>query len=321
MCIVLVLAAGAGLNKLGALFASRFHAFAPVDIEVFPDLFNAALPGAGFFLRALEWSIVFICGLGLAIYIIRLGWIKRAWWLWAGILLVLVGLGPASAHSVREFFAGWVMSFVPLAVAVAIVFWFFRNNLLAYLGAAFCLEVAQPLVSLFSQHAAFYRSNGLLLAVLALLFLAWLLLAGAESRGSERAMIKLNEIEVRVLGSLLEKEITTPDYYPLSLNALINACNQKSNRDPVMALDESAVMEALDSLNEKGWRATSSSADSRVPKYAHRLQEVFNFDRREMAVLCVLLLRGPQTPGELRGRRKGCTDSTTWQRWSPRFIT
>jgi uncharacterized protein YceH (UPF0502 family) len=115
-------------------------------------------------------------------------------------------------------------------------------------------------------------------------------------------MTKLDEIEVRVLGSLMEKEITTPDYYPLSLNALINACNQKSNRDPVMALDESVVTQALDSLNQEGLAGQVTSADSRVPKYAHRLQEVFNFDRREMAVLCVLLLRGPQTPGELRGR-------------------
>ena len=118
-------------------------------------------------------------------------------------------------------------------------------------------------------------------------------------------MTKLNEIEVRVLGSLVEKEITTPDYYPLSLNALINACNQKSNRDPVMALDERVVTQALDSLNEKGLAGQVTSADSRVPKYAHRLQEVFNFDRREMAVLCVLLLRGPQTPGRItRTRRK-----------------
>jgi hypothetical protein len=115
-------------------------------------------------------------------------------------------------------------------------------------------------------------------------------------------MTELDEIEVRVLGSLVEKEITTPDYYPLSLNALINACNQKSNRDPVMALDERVVTQALDSLNEKNLAGQVSSADSRVPKYVHRMQEVFNFDRREMAVLCVLLLRGPQTPGELRGR-------------------
>ena len=115
-------------------------------------------------------------------------------------------------------------------------------------------------------------------------------------------MTKLDEVEVRVLGALLEKEITTPEYYPLSLNALINACNQKSNRDPVMALDESGVRSALESLNEKNLAGQASSADSRVPKYIHHLQEVFNFDRRESAVLCVLLLRGPQTPGELRGR-------------------
>jgi hypothetical protein len=114
--------------------------------------------------------------------------------------------------------------------------------------------------------------------------------------------LKLNEIEVRVLGSLIEKDITTPDYYPLSLNALVNACNQKNNRDPVMALDENSVRDALSSLQEKRLAGSAGGADSRVTKYEHRLQEVFNFDRREIAVLCVLLLRGPQTPGELRGR-------------------
>jgi uncharacterized protein YceH (UPF0502 family) len=112
----------------------------------------------------------------------------------------------------------------------------------------------------------------------------------------------LNAIEVRVLGALIEKDITTPDYYPLSLNALVNACNQKSNRDPVMSLDENAVRDALYSLNEKGLAGAVSSADSRVSKYEHRLQERFNLARGETAILCVLLLRGPQTPGELRGR-------------------
>ena len=112
----------------------------------------------------------------------------------------------------------------------------------------------------------------------------------------------LTDIEVRVLGSLVEKDITTPDYYPLSLNALVNASNQKNNRDPVMALGEDSVGHALDTLQEKRLAGPASGADSRVPKYEHRLQEVFNFDRREIAVLCVLLLRGPQTPGELRGR-------------------
>ena len=112
----------------------------------------------------------------------------------------------------------------------------------------------------------------------------------------------LTNTEARVLGSLIEKDITTPDYYPLSLNALVNACNQKNNRDPVMALDEESVRAALTALQEKRLAGPTSSADSRVTKYEHRLQEVFNFDRREIAIICVLLLRGPQTPGELRGR-------------------
>jgi hypothetical protein len=112
----------------------------------------------------------------------------------------------------------------------------------------------------------------------------------------------LSSVEVRVLGALVEKDITTPDYYPLSLNALVNACNQKNNRDPVMALNEDSVRAALESLQAQRLAGPASGADSRVTKYEHRLQEVFNFDRRETAVLCVLLLRGAQTPGELRGR-------------------
>jgi uncharacterized protein YceH (UPF0502 family) len=114
--------------------------------------------------------------------------------------------------------------------------------------------------------------------------------------------ILLNEVECRVLGSLIEKEITTPEYYPLSLNALVNACNQKSNRDPVMTLDEAAVRQALHSLDGQSLVRSVSASDSRVTKYEHRLQEAFNFYRHEIAILCVLLLRGPQTPGELRTR-------------------
>jgi uncharacterized protein len=112
----------------------------------------------------------------------------------------------------------------------------------------------------------------------------------------------LSAVEARVLGALVEKDVTTPEYYPLSLNALVNACNQKSNREPVMSLDEETVREALAGLQAHRVAGPAGGADSRVTKYEHRLQEVFNFDRRETAVLCVLLLRGPQTPGELRGR-------------------
>lgn len=114
--------------------------------------------------------------------------------------------------------------------------------------------------------------------------------------------IVLSEVEARVLGALIEKEITTPDYYPLSLNALVNACNQKNNRDPVMSLDENSVRDALYSLQQKRLAGPASGADSRVSKYEHRIQEVFNFTRAEEAIMDVLLLRGPQTPGELRGR-------------------
>ncbi len=110
----------------------------------------------------------------------------------------------------------------------------------------------------------------------------------------------LDPVETRVLGALLEKSITTPEYYPLSLNALVNACNQKSNRDPVMVLDEELVRNAGSALGHKGMVAFLR--DSRATKYEHRLAEVLNLGRREEAILCELLLRGPQTPGELRGR-------------------
>jgi hypothetical protein len=112
----------------------------------------------------------------------------------------------------------------------------------------------------------------------------------------------LNAVEARVLGALMEKEATTPEYYPLSLNALLNACNQKNNREPVMALEEDAVRLALHGLEDDGLAAVARGTESRVTKYEHRVQEVFNFTRGEAAVVCVLLLRGPQTPGELRGR-------------------
>ena len=112
--------------------------------------------------------------------------------------------------------------------------------------------------------------------------------------------VLLTSVEARVLGSLIEKEITTPDYYPLSLNALVNACNQKSNREPAMSLDEDSVKAAIRSLNDQGLAGAADTMDSRVTKYEHRLQEAFNFDRRETAMLCELFLRGPQTPGELR---------------------
>lgn len=114
--------------------------------------------------------------------------------------------------------------------------------------------------------------------------------------------IVLTPVEARVLGALVEKEITTPEYYPLSLNALVNACNQRSNREPVMNLSEDEVRQALNVLQDMNLAGHARSADGRVPKYEHWLGEAYNFSRAETALLCVLLLRGPQTPGELRGR-------------------
>ena len=114
--------------------------------------------------------------------------------------------------------------------------------------------------------------------------------------------VLLTAAQARVLGALVEKEITTPDYYPLSLNALVNACNQRSNREPVMDLNEEEVRQALHGLQEQRLAGPAQDADSRVAKFEHWLGEAFNFSRAETALLCVLLLRGSQTPGELRGR-------------------
>jgi len=114
-------------------------------------------------------------------------------------------------------------------------------------------------------------------------------------------MEPLDPAEVRVLGALLEKEATTPEYYPLSLNALVNACNQKSNRDPVVDYDEDTVYEAVNRLREKKL-AVMITGSGRVNKYGQRISESLNLGRRELAVLCTLLLRGPQTLGEIKDR-------------------
>jgi uncharacterized protein YceH (UPF0502 family) len=118
----------------------------------------------------------------------------------------------------------------------------------------------------------------------------------------------LHPIEVRVLGALLEKDIATPEYYPLTVNSLQNACNQKSSREPVVSYDETTVQQALELLKHKGFVIRISGAGHRVEKYGHRLGEKLNLGRRELALLCVLMLRGPQTTGELRGRTERMHD-------------
>jgi uncharacterized protein YceH (UPF0502 family) len=118
----------------------------------------------------------------------------------------------------------------------------------------------------------------------------------------------LHPVEVRVLGALIEKDMATPEYYPLTVNALQNACNQKSSREPVVQYDEDTVSQALELLKNKGLAVRISGAGHRVEKWAHRLGEKLNLGRREMALLCVLMLRGPQTVGELRGRTERMHD-------------
>jgi uncharacterized protein len=110
----------------------------------------------------------------------------------------------------------------------------------------------------------------------------------------------LNETETRILGCLIEKEMTTPEYYPLSLNSLTNACNQKSNRFPVVSYEEILISEGLDSLQEKGLARKTLTGGSRVPKYLHSLLDKFDLSSQELAVLCELMVRGPQTVGEIR---------------------
>ena len=110
----------------------------------------------------------------------------------------------------------------------------------------------------------------------------------------------LNDIEARVFGALIEKSITTPDYYPLTLNALVAACNQKNNRDPVMSLDEKSVVRALDAMRDRHLAWQVSAAGSRVFKYKHNLEGRFEWTNEQRGIMCELILRGPQTAGELR---------------------
>jgi membrane protease YdiL (CAAX protease family) len=180
IAIAVSLAAAVALNRVTALVVGRFHAHAPVQVDLVPDVFDAFWPGVGFLLRGLLYSLFLPAVAAVLVYLFRLGWARRAWWLWLGGLLVLVSLGPSFAHSMPEFLVGWGLSLVALTVAVVVVATLFRNNMLSYVGAAFCLPLAWPLVELLSQPAAFFRWNGLILAVLMLAVLGWLL-AGRES--------------------------------------------------------------------------------------------------------------------------------------------
>jgi len=182
VAIVVSLAAGAAVSRLNVLVANRFHAHVPVGIDLFSGQLETFSPAVGFVLQGFAGSVFSVALAALAIYALRRGVASRAWWFWAGAVVVLVSLGSPSAHSVTEFFLGWATNLVTMTVAVGVVVLFFRGNVLAYVAAAFCGQVAEPLVELFSQPAAFYRLNGLLLALLTAAALGWMCFGGRKAQ-------------------------------------------------------------------------------------------------------------------------------------------
>ncbi len=181
VALVLSLAAGAGLARVDALLTSVFHAYAPIKDELFPATFSTPWPAAGFFLSSLTRTLMYAAVVGLVIFIIRAGWKLRAWWLWLGLVLVLVSLGPTHAHSLAAFGVGWVMDLLPFLVAAVVVGFFLRDNILAYVMVLFCAQVAEPLMDLFSQRNSFFLQNGVALALLAGAVLVWMLWSSAKS--------------------------------------------------------------------------------------------------------------------------------------------
>lgn len=168
-------ATAAGLHRLEELAADRFHAFAPVDVSLIPGLFDSRWPALAYLMQSLAHGILYAAAAGVVIYLVEWSWTRRAWWFWPSALLLLVSLGPTGAHSVRDFALGWTMGLLSLLVTLVLVLLFFRRNILAYVGAAFCLGLADPLVSLLSEPAGFFRWNGILLVIATAVVLLWLL--------------------------------------------------------------------------------------------------------------------------------------------------
>jgi len=175
VAIALSLAATFGLNRLGALLYNRFHTYAPVRIDLGEHLLDSFLPGAGFLFRGLIYALFLPALAAIVIYLVQYGLKRRAWWLWGAGALLVVSVGPPGAHSLAEFLMGWMVGFLKVLVTVGLVVFFFRNNPLAYLGAAFGLIVAPPLVSMLGQPAAFCTWNAALLALLSVALFTWLL--------------------------------------------------------------------------------------------------------------------------------------------------
>ncbi|MGH9395539.1 MAG: CPBP family intramembrane glutamic endopeptidase [Terriglobia bacterium] len=180
IAVAVTLAMGAGMDKLLELFANHFHAYVPIGFPGAPSGWASFSPGLGIFFQALVTAVVSAAVLGVVIFGVKLGWQRRAWWFWLGLVLLLVALIPATAHTRAEFALGWVMRFVPLLVAVVVLIVFFRDNVLAYVAAAFCSVTIAPMVELLSTPVFLYRLNGALLALLTAIVLAWMLLPGKK---------------------------------------------------------------------------------------------------------------------------------------------
>ena len=179
------LAAVAGLTRVEALLTSAFHAYAPIQDEIFPAAFSTQWPAAGFFFSGLTHTLFYAAALGLIIAILRAGWSSRAWWLWLGLALVLVSLGPVHAHSLAVFGVGWVLNFLPLLAAALGIGLFLRDNLLAYLLVLFCTQLAGPLKDLLTQANRFYIQNGAALGVLAAIVIALVLWSSNGKKTAE----------------------------------------------------------------------------------------------------------------------------------------
>jgi len=184
VAVVLCIAARAGLMRLDALLATVFHAHMPIRAELFPAAFNTAWPAIGFFFPSLLWSLVYAALAGLAIFVVRLGWQLRAWWLWAAIALVLVSLGPPQAHSLAAYAVGWVASILPLLVAVGVAGLFLRDNILAYVAVLLFSQLAGPLLESFGQPHEFFRWNGVALLVLVGATWIWMMWAPGREEGT-----------------------------------------------------------------------------------------------------------------------------------------
>jgi len=182
LTVVVILAVGAGLGNLSDFIFAHFHAYASVGGDVLNPALDTALPAASFVLHGISNAVMSTAGLAVLICLVTQGWQHRAWWLWLALALLLVSAGPSDAHSVGEFVTGWAVGVVGLLAAFALLVFFLRDNVAAYLASAFAVPLAEPLLQLLRTPVMFYRWNGVALGVAAALLLAWLLLPRTSSQ-------------------------------------------------------------------------------------------------------------------------------------------